>query len=121
MTLLHAGEAVVWETESWPAAWRRLGTELSHCLGGDPLALPPGGDPAGFRTLAAKTPPESDREAMWVLSFSGQNSCELSGTLRLHATRDRADSRDLLSGGKPWESGGREHALSLLRLLYDLD
>jgi hypothetical protein len=56
---------------------------------------------------------------MWILHFSGLNTCQLSGELLLSGTRDRADSRDLSSGGLPWEDGGRKHALSILRAHHE--
>lgn len=117
--LLVRGDRVVWGEQHWPATWRRLGTELNHCLGGTPLASPPAGDPGGYRMLAATDPPASDPSAEWLLHFSGANPCQLSGELLFSATRDRADSRDLLSGGIPWSEGGRAHANALLRAHYE--
>ena len=54
-----------------------------------------------------------------MLHFSGQNACQLSGELLLSASRDRADSRALSSGGMMWTDGGREHALGILRAHYE--
>lgn len=115
---LLAGETLLWGETAWPAAWKRIGTELSFCLTGGPLASPPAGDPGGFRLLSATSPPQEDPEAMWLLHLTGENTCQLSGELLLSATRDRADSRGLLSGGKPWSEGGREHALEVLKFLH---
>ncbi len=112
--LVH-GDALTWGEQPWSASWRRLGTELSWCLQGGPLASPPAGDPGGFRLLAATGPPGSDRDARWLLHFSGTNTCALSGELILYARRDQVDSRSLSSGGLPWSAGGRVNALEILR------
>ena len=109
------GDTLTWDEHSWPASWRRLGTELSWCLEGGPLASPPAGDPGGFRLLAATGSPESDRDTRWLLHFEGTNTCALSGELILYARRDQVDSRDLSSGGMPWSDGGRVNALEILK------
>ncbi len=85
--------------------WSPIAGILASCLG-DPLAVPPAGDPGGVRALDG---------GIWVLALSGQNPCALAGTLRLDATRDRAVWSGLTAGGQPWSVGGRELAQALLR------
>jgi len=114
-TVLVHGDTLTWNDQSWPAAWKRLGTELSWCLEGGPLDSPPAGDPGGFRLLAAVGPPGSDRDARWMLHFGGTNTCALSGELIVYAHRDQVDSRGLSSGGLPWHEGGRVNALEILK------
>ncbi|MDG1479632.1 MAG: hypothetical protein P8R54_08570 [Myxococcota bacterium] len=114
-TVLVHGETLTWGEQSWPASWKRLGTELSWCLEGGPLSSPPAGDPGGFRLLAATDPPSLDRDARWLLHFGGTNTCALSGELILYAHRDQVDSRGLSSGGLPWSKGGRANALEILK------
>ena len=82
-------------------AWTRLGTVLSACLLGDPLAIPPAGDPGGQRSM------EGDR---WALVFSGQNACGLDGRLTLDILADEGDWTALTVDGKPWMRRGREAA-----------
>ncbi|MFT5684410.1 MAG: hypothetical protein ACI8RZ_005351 [Myxococcota bacterium] len=114
-TVLLRGQHLEWGTQKWSAQWKRLGTELSLCLEGGPLASPPAGDPGGFRLLSALAPPGEDQAARWLLHFSGANTCALSGELILSAQRDQVDSRALYSGGLQWESGGRANALEILK------
>ncbi|MDP2312661.1 MAG: hypothetical protein Q8P41_07130 [Pseudomonadota bacterium] len=85
--------------------WTPINGALAACLG-DPLAVPPAADPGGQRTLERRT---------WVVALSGQNRCAIAGTLRLDATRDRADWSDLSAGGRPWSAGGREIAAATVR------
>lgn len=83
-----------------PASWRTLGGVLSACLG-DPLRLPPAWDPGGARGYDGTD---------WVLLFTGDNPCGLTGTLRLGAHRDGLDTDGLAVDGRPWARGGREAA-----------
>lgn len=100
---LSRGEVELKARSTWPA-WQTL----ALCLG-DPMTMPPAGDPAGFRVLAWDDP------VHWRLELSGANTCQATGTVILDAVRDEVDVGGLLIDGRPWREGGRErgHALAL--------
>lgn len=100
----RAGERLRFDGVPGRTTWTPIGGILASCLG-DPLALPPADDPGARRTLEKRT---------WVITLSGENRCALAGSLRLDATRDRAEWSDISSQGLPWGSGGREAAQALL-------
>ncbi len=112
-TLTRAGQAAVLELAGQRlehrARWRKLGPTMSTCLG-DPLQLPPAGDPGGFRLLRV----DADGPA-WLLRFSGRNACALSGTLRLSLGSDGVDSSELQVDGAPWSDQGASRALAKLQ------
>lgn len=88
--------------------WETLDGPLGGCLG-DPLSVPPAGDPDGFRLLQ-----EVEGTYAWILSLSGQNLCGLGGQLIVHATRDHAEVRELTVQGGPWDEEGRQKARASL-------
>lgn len=85
--------------------WTAINGTLEGCLG-DTLSLPPAADPGATRSMT---------ETAWVLTFSGQNRCELGGELTLDIDQDHAEWSRLTAGGLPWEKGGRDHAKSTHR------
>ena len=89
-------------------AWS-LGEPLGTCLG-DPLALPPAGDVAGFRKLAF-----DGEDGAWRLELSGRNPCALSGRLDLPLRFAQVDVSGLRAHELPWKEGGREAVLDQLR------
>ncbi len=97
------------------ARWSLMGGTLGPCVS-DPLALPPAGDAAGLRVLE-----RLDGAYGWVLRFSGQNPCHLSGDLRLPIQGQRVDASGLSVDGTPWTEGGaqlaQERRLTWHRLL----
>ena len=97
--------------DPWRTTWRSLAGTLGMCLG-DPLATPPAGDPGGYRLLHAR----GDTWG-WSVHVSGANACGLEGQLELDAHVDRVRVHDLLVGGQPWASGGRERAAPIARAL----
>ncbi len=101
----RAGARLRFDGQPGRTTWTQLGGPLDGCLG-DPLAVPPAGDPGGHRALDGDS---------WVLTLSGANRCALGGTLRLHTRRDTAAWSGLTVAGTPWDAGGRERALDVLR------
>ncbi len=93
----------------WPS-WQSL--EL--CLG-DPLALPPAGDPAGFRLMAW------DPEPTWVLDLSGANRCNATGQVSFRVDADSVNVEALLIDGLPWGEGGRERGRELALQAFRAD
>ena len=100
-SVLTRGDATRKVRTHWPA-WQTL----SMCLG-HPLALPPAGDPAGFRLLVWED------EVRWRVELSGTNTCQASGHVELDVSADVVDVDGLLVDGSPWREGGRERALEL--------
>ena len=101
----RAGERLRFDGALGRTRWSQLEGPFAGCLG-DPLAVPPAGDPGATRALDGNT---------WVLTFSGQNRCGIGGSLRLSALRNAADWSTVTVGGAPWAKGGREAALSYAR------
>ncbi|MFT4976595.1 MAG: hypothetical protein ACI8S6_002500 [Myxococcota bacterium] len=114
--LLRDGDQVRWagtpETHQ-TGRWNRLNGALAVCIG-DPWSSTPGGDLAAVRTLVAHDPPSSDKTARWVIRFSGENPCRLSGDLELSTAADRVWSRGLSCEGTAWAGGGPKRARALL-------
>jgi hypothetical protein len=114
-TLVRDGDRIVWLDDQtvWPARWRQISGALSHCLG-DPLAIPPAADPGGGRDLL-EDPATNDARWSWQVRLSGNNRCNLSGTILLSATGPKVDVRDLRVGKQAWHAGGRHEAEAFLR------
>ena len=89
--------------------WGEWSETLQVCLG-DPLDLPPGGDPEGFRKLRW-----DGKGGSWMLELGGMNRCAMSGRIHLAAKRNRVDVAELSVDGVLWGDGGGEVAKSLLR------
>jgi len=84
--------------------WSLLGATLGPCLG-DPLALPPAGDPDGLRLL------QRDEDGLWwVLRLWGDNPCKLDGAVRLPVTGERVDTSALSVDDHPWSEDGHRIA-----------
>lgn len=96
--------------DRWPTRWRGLAGTLGVCLG-DPLAVPPAGDPGGFRTLHQR-----DEAWRWAVNLSGDNRCGLAGPVELDATADRVGAVGLTVDGVAWSDGGREVARDRARV-----
>lgn len=113
--LLRDGDRIVWLDDQtvWPARWRQISGALLHCLG-DPLAVPPAADPAGGRDLL-EDPTAPQARWWWRIRLSGQNRCDLRGSLRVAATAPKIDLSELRVGDLPWHSGGRQRAEAHLR------
>ena len=109
MDLLRVGDQVLAADGafSWPARWRRLNGDLAACAG-DPLALPPAGDPGALRVLI-----EEPSGPWWEVSWSGENRCGLAGSLRLRADAETVDATAVTVEGLRWGAGGRERAAAL--------
>lgn len=111
--LLQVGRSTLLLTASGEhqrsARWPDLGPVLERCLG-DPLALPPTGDPQGYRHLVIEA-----ESAAWVLHLSGANACQLSGSLRLGISPDQVSVEDLSVGAVPWRERGAQAALAMQR------
>ena len=109
MDLLRVGDVVVAADGAftWPARWRRLNGDLAACAG-DPLALPPAGDPGALRILV-----EEAAGPWWEVSWSGANRCGLTGQLRLRADAETVDATGVIVEGLPWSKGGRERAAAI--------
>jgi hypothetical protein len=99
------------------ARWTRLGPTLDRCLG-DPKSLfqRPAGDPGAVRVLW-----QERGRLWWQLTFSGDNPCQLAGSLRLPHDGEVPDTSALLVDGLPWSEGGparaQEHIRAWRRLL----
>ena len=109
MDLLRVGDVVQAADGSftWPARWRRLNGDLAACAG-DPLALPPAGDPGALRILV-----EEPSGPWWEVSWSGANRCGLTGALRLRADAETVDATAVRVEGLRWGAGGRERAAAI--------
>ena len=114
--LLRTDNAVWWSEihDRWPTKWNRLSGVLEHCLG-DPLDSPPGGDPGGWRQLVTEGTGTSVTKAQWLIHLSGENRCQIYGTLELDATGPTINARALRCGESPWLQGGRECARTTLQ------
>jgi hypothetical protein len=100
VAVLRAGHRLRFDGQRGRTSWSQVDGPLAWCLG-DPLAIPPAGDPGGLRTLDVDT---------WVVHVSGDNRCALTGDLRLAATVDHAAWDDIRAAGHPWDAGGRDAA-----------
>ncbi len=97
------------------AEWSLLGPTLAACLG-DPMDLPPAGDPAGVRSLI-----EDGGGLRWSLGLRGDNPCRLRGELSLPLSADRVDTSALQVEDRPWSDGGVERARELLNAWLRLE
>ena len=86
-----------------------LGKVLPACLV-HPLALPPAGDPGGFRKLAW-----DGATGAWLIELSGDNRCGLEGRLVLELEGPQVDSSGLSVDGVPYKDGGMAKAQDHLR------
>lgn len=87
--------------------WTKLGELLNACIG-DPLALPPAGDPGAFRKLVWS------EEPYWRVDLSGMNRCSLEGWIELELRRNSVPRADLRVDGLPLREGGAEKAREIL-------
>lgn len=101
----RAGQQLRLDGAPGRTAWSQLRGSLAECLG-DPLLLPPAGDPGGQRRLV---------DDQWRVELSGENRCRLAGVLRLDVRADRADWSGLTANGRRWADGGRAFALEVHR------
>ena len=82
---------------------------LEFCLG-SPVRERPGGDPGAERLLVIQ-----GKDVAWQLVLSGINRCSLGGRVSANAGSDVVRRGHLTVDGVPWDQGGRQRALSILR------
>ena len=81
--------------------WHRINGFLSYCIG----------DPLQYQSIGLNIDREIsieliDNRYKWVIEFGGNNTCELSGILKIGIFDESIDTAGLVVDAKPWTRGG---------------